>query len=114
MVRDWSNHKYGLNGALLNPPVKYGDMDGFLQLLSPGDCMGGVGSQDGFLHWLVAPPRRCFLGVRHPVSGRLGVYLFLPFGLSQSPGRNDCCVRKVLGVSPVRLPRLKIIDVAED
>ena len=35
VVFEGSNHKYGLNGTLLNPPAKSGDMDDFLQLLPP-------------------------------------------------------------------------------
>ena len=41
--------------------------------------------QDCLFHWLVAPSRRRYLGVRHPLSGVLGVYPFLPFGLGPSP-----------------------------
>ena len=41
-MRDWSNYKYGLNVALVNPPVKPGDAAEFLQLLSAGAFMGGV------------------------------------------------------------------------
>ena len=46
VVHDWRNRKYGLNEALLNPPVKYGGLDDFLQLLSPGAYVGGVDFQD--------------------------------------------------------------------
>ena len=69
-ARDWSNRKYGLNGALLNPPVKNGDMGAFLRLLSPGAFSGGIDSRGCFLHWLVYRARRHFLGVRNQVSGR--------------------------------------------
>ena len=75
MVRDWSNHEYGFNDALISPRVNYGDMDDFLQVLPPGVFMGGVDFQDCLLHWLVSRERRRLLGVRHPVAGRLGVYL---------------------------------------
>ena len=56
-------------------------MGDFLQTLSPGAYMGGVDLQDSYLHWLVAPVRRRFLGARRPLPGVLGVYLLLPFGL---------------------------------
>ena len=81
VAHDWSCVGYPLNSVLANPPVQYSAMGDFLQTLSPGAYMGGVDFQDCFLHWLVAPARRRFLGVRHPLSGILGVYLFLPFGL---------------------------------
>ena len=59
-------------------------MGDFLRILTPGAYMGGVDLQDCFLYWLVAPVRRRFLGVRHPLTGVLGVHLFLPFGLGPS------------------------------
>ena len=40
VVQNWSNHRYGLNAALVNPPVRYEDIDGFLRLLSPRAPMG--------------------------------------------------------------------------
>ena len=45
VVRDRSNRKYGLNGALINPPAKYGEMGEFSRLLSPGSFMCDVDSQ---------------------------------------------------------------------
>ena len=74
---------------LSNPPAQYGAMGDFLRVLTPGACMGGVDLQDCSLHWLVAAARRRFLGVRRPITGRLGVHLFLPFGLGPPPGWND-------------------------
>ena len=68
-------------------------MGDFLQLLSPGACVGGVDPQDCFLRYLVAPSRRRYLGVRRPTSGILGVPVFLPFGLRPFPGWNDKCVK---------------------
>ena len=44
------------------------------------------------------------------MSGVLGVYLFLPFGLGPSPGRNDACEKAVLEVPRAHLPRLRIVD----
>ena len=41
--------------------------------------------QDCPFYWSVAPSRRRYLGVRHPLPCVLGVYLFLPFGLGPSP-----------------------------
>ena len=78
---DRPNRQYCLNEALVYPSGKFGDMDKFPQLLSPGAFMDGVDFQDCFLRWIVAPEFRRFLGARHPVSGLLGVYLFLPCGL---------------------------------
>ena len=72
-ARDWSRAAYPLNFMLSNPPVQYGAMGDFLQILSLGGYMGGVDLQDCFLHWVVAPSCRRYLGVRHPLTDGLGV-----------------------------------------
>ena len=74
VARCWPNRNYGLNEASRDPAVKYGDVDEFLQLLSPGAFLGGVDFQGSFRHWPVSPACRRFLGVRRPVSGR--IYFF--------------------------------------
>ena len=76
--------------------------------------MGGVDFQDCFLRWLVAAAHRRFLGVRHPLSGVLGVYLFLPFGLGPSPGWNDGCVKAALSVARARFLSMHIVDFVGD
>ena len=114
MVHDWSRASYPMNAALANPPAQFGAMDDFLQVLPPGAYMGGAGLQDCFLHWFVAPADRRFLGVRRPLTGGLGVYLFVPFGLGPSPGLNDRCVKAILSVARARFPSLRIVDFADD
>ena len=114
VVHDWSNCRYDPNEALVDPPVTYADMDEFSQLLPPGAFMGGVGFQYCFLHWLVSPERRRFLGVRHPAASRPGAYLFLLFGSGPSPGRNDCCVKEIPRISRLQIPSLRIIDILCD
>ena len=113
-VHDWSNHMYGLRGAVLNPPVEYVDAGAFLQLLSRRAALGGVDFRDCFPRRLAAPSCRRFLGVRDPASGRFGVYLFLPFGLGLFAGWGDPCVKEVLRVSREEVPSLKIIDFVGD
>ena len=80
VVRDWSNVLYQRNFVLGNPPVQHGATDEFLQVLTAGAYMGGGDLQDCFLHWLVAPTRRRYLGRRRSMSGTLGVYFFMPIG----------------------------------
>ena len=89
-------------------------MDEFLQLLTPGAYMRGIDLQDCFHQPLVAPKRRRYLRVRHPMSGILGVYLPRPFGLSPSPGWNDECVRAVLVVACAQFPQLRMVDFVGD
>ena len=76
--------------------------------------MGGVDLQDCSLRCLVAPSRRRYLGLRHPMSGILGVDLFLPLGLGPPPGWNDTCVKAVLGPARAELPQLHVVDFAGD
>ena len=89
-------------------------MDDFLRALTPGVYMGGVDLQDCSLHWMVAPSRRRFFGVRRPLAGVLGVYLFQPFGLGPSPGWNDRCVKAALDAARPQSPRMHIVGFAGD
>ena len=114
VVRDWPNALRPLNSVLVNPPVQYGTLGVFLRMLTPGAYVRGVDLQDCFLHWLVAPSRRSYLGVRHPMSGVLGVYLFLPVGLGRPPGWYDKCVEAVLGAARARFPELYVVDFVGD
>ena len=112
VVRNWPNVLFPLNSTLVNPPVDYGAMDGFRGLLRPGAFMGAIDLQGCFLRWLVSPSCRRRVGVRRPVGGIWGTFLFLPFGLGLSPGRNDACVKA--GLKVVRFPLLRIVGLADD
>ena len=114
VARDWSDAVYPLNSALANPFVQYGTMDESSSLTAPGAVMSGIDLQDCFLHWLAAPSRRRLLGVRHPATGVLGAYIFLPFWLGPPPGRNDACVQALLMVARSRLQRLGFLDFMDD
>ena len=112
-AHDWSCAAYPLNSMLSNPPAQFGAMGDFLQILCPGAYVGGVDLHDCFLHWMVAPSRRRYLGVRHPLTGVLGVCLFLPFGPGPSPGWSDRCVKAVLSAARSRYPEMRIVDFAD-
>ena len=70
-------------------------MAGFLLLLWPGAYAANPDLQDCFLRWLVSPWGVRLIGVTHPASGRLGVYLSLPFVLGQRPGYDGHCVKEL-------------------
>ena len=95
MARKWPQRGYSLNSLLVNPDVDYGAMGGLLALLRQGAFMAGPSLQDCFLCLFVSPSSRRFLGVRLPLSGRLGVYLFLPFLPGRSPVWNGRCAKEV-------------------
>ena len=48
------------------------------------------------------------------MSGILGVYLLLLFGLDLSPRCNDKCVQAALEVARVQSPRLRLVDFVVD
>ena len=87
LVHDWT--RAGLNQCLETPPTRFDTMDDFLDKLRPNAFMAGLNIRDCFYHWPIHPESRRRLGVRHPISRRLGVYLFLPPGLSAAPGYNE-------------------------
>ena len=82
-VRDWPNPGHGFNGASVNPGVDYGTTDKFLLSLRPSALMAGFDLQNSFLRRLFSSASRGISGVWRPVSGRIGVYLFLPVGLGE-------------------------------
>ena len=114
VVHDWSNPGYALNKYLENRDVDYGTMDGWLRMITKNGYMAGLDVKDCFLHWMIAPKCRRMLGVEHPVNGKKGCYLFLPFGLGPSPGWNDGCIKEMIRVMLLRRPSMKIIDFVDD
>ena len=87
VVQDWT--KAGLNQRLVIPDVNYGTMDSFLENMKPRAYMAGLDFQDCFFHWKVHRDSRKWLGLRHPISQRLGFFPFMAFVLGPAPGIND-------------------------
>ena len=54
-------------------------------MLTAAAYMVAFDSRYCFLRWAASPACGRLLGVSHPVAQRLGVYLFLPFGLGYRP-----------------------------
>ena len=105
---------FPLISVLGNSSVQFGTRVEFLSHLSPGALEGGINLQNCFLCRLVAPFCWRLLGVRRPVSGVMGAYHFLPFGLGPSPGWDDACVKTILQVGRSRFSRLRVADFADD
>ena len=114
LVHDWSHPDCNLNALLLQPDVSYGSLDSWLSNLKPQAFMAGLDLQDCFFHWPIHPDCRRLLGVRRPVSGQLGAYLFLPFGLGPAPGINDRNVKELLRVLAVAMPDARYADFVDD
>ena len=112
IVHDWS--RVGLNRFLYKPDVHYGTMDDFLAKMRPRGYMAGLDFKDCFLHWLVHSSSRRKLGVRHPITSQLGVFLFLPFGLSPAPGINDRNVGEVIRVCENAVRGVAVVAFVDD
>ena len=112
IVHDWS--KPCLNQFLVVPPVNYGTMDGFISRLKPRQYMAGLDFQDCFLHWPIHWSCRRRLGLRHPITGQLGVFLYLAFGLGPAPGINDRNVGEAVRAAMTIIPGLNNDTFVDD
>ena len=112
VVQDWT--KAGLNPRLTIPDVNYGTMDSLLELLKPRAFMAGLDFQDCFFHWKVHKDSRRWLGLRHPISQKLGVFLFVPFGLGPAPGINDRNVAEIIRVCKLQVPKVGVVSFVDD
>ena len=112
VVQNWA--RAGLNQRFVIPEVNYGTMDSFLKLMKPRSFMAGLDFQDCFFHWKVHPESRRWLGLRHPISGNLGVFLFVPFGLGAAPGINDRNVAEVIRVAREHVGDINVTAFVDD
>ena len=112
IVHDLS--KVGLNGKLYVPGVNYGTMDELLRYIFPGCFIGGLDFQDCFLHWKVHATSCRRLDLRHPITNKVGVFLFLPFGLAPAPGINDANVGEVVRVCKNAVGGLHVVTFVDD
>ena len=112
VVQDWT--KVGFNQRLVIPEVNYGTLDSFIEHLKPRAFMAGLDFQDCFLHWKVHKDSRRWLGLRHPSTGRLGVFLFVPFGLGPAPGINDRNVGEVIRVAKSHTKDVHVVAFVDD
>ena len=110
LVHDWT--KAGLNQHLTTPSSLSDNMDDLIKLLWKHCHIAGLDIKDCFLHWAVHSSCRRRLGVRHPLSGRVGVYLFLPLGLRCAPGINERFVAAVVKAAarPLRIHVCRYVD----
>ena len=76
--------------------------------------MVGLDFQDCFLHWPIHRSSRRRLGIRHPVTGRLGVFLFLAFGLGPAPGINDRNIAEAVRAALTIIPGLNTDTFVDD
>ncbi len=57
---------------------------------------------------------RRWLGLRHPTTHRLGVFLFVPFGLGPAPGINDRNVAEIIRVCKLQTPAVGVVAFVDD
>ena len=102
VVHDWT--RAGLNEHLAIPDITFDTVDSWVNVLRPGCFMAGLDIKDCFLHWPIHRDSRHRLGIRHPWTHALGVYLFLPPGLAPAPGINEQHVQEVVRVASLHVP----------
>ena len=97
LVHDWT--RAGVNAHLHTPKTQFQTMDDLLATLRPGCFVAGLDIHDCFYHWAVHGDSRRRLGVRHPITNRVGVYLFLPPGLAAAPAINEVLVKALVAAA---------------
>ena len=102
LVHDWT--RAGLNQHLALPDTSFDTVDSLINALRPNCVIAGMDIMDCFLHWPVHRDSRHRLGVRHPWTGRLGVYLFVPPGLAPAPGINERNLAEATRVASLDVP----------
>ena len=70
--------------------------------------------QDCFSHWKVHRDSRKWLGLRHSLSKKVGVFLFVPFGLGPVAGINDRNVAEVTRVCKGQVPDVEVVAFVDD
>ena len=111
MVHDWT--RAGLNEFLTIPDMASDTLDMLVNQLRPGCFVAGLDIRDCFLHWPLHASCRHRLGVWHPWTGRLGVYLFLPPGLGPAPGVNDKHVAEMVRIAAQPMP-MHVVRYVDD
>ena len=76
--------------------VNYGSVDKAVATMSRGCFLFVVDLADAFFNWRVSSESTWDLGFYSPKRQQFGIYEFLPFGLSPSPGINDKCLKEIL------------------
>ena len=95
-----------LNECLVVPEMTSDTLDILINQLRPNCHVAGLDIRDCFLHWPIHRSCRHRLGVRHPWTGRLGVYMFLPPGLGPAPAINESRVSEIVMVAVKHMPLL--------
>ena len=54
------------------------------------------------------------MGLRHPITKRLGVFLFVHFGLGPAPGINDRNVAEVIRVGKIQSSDIEVVAFVDD
>lgn len=74
-----------MNDCLLRLPCMLTSIDEIFAHVRPGSVLAKRDLTNGFFHVVLAESARRFVGLRHPVTNRLGRWVVLPQGTSQSP-----------------------------
>lgn len=75
----------GVNAAMADLPCKLTSVEQIFGALEPGMVLGKRDLTNGFFHVVCSQQARRHMGLKHPVTGRLGRWIVLPQGTKQSP-----------------------------
>ena len=75
-----------VNEHLVNLPVCLTSVEAVFADLEPHMCLGKRDLTNGFFHLVLTPGARKYMGFRHPVTGKIGRWVVLTQGTTQSPG----------------------------
>lgn len=102
-----------VNDRLPKVEVAYGTVEMAVDGIHPGDFLFVIDLKDAFFNWRVEDSSAWELGFYSPGHSSYGRYLFLPFGLSSSPGLNDASIKEVLRLLEISTG-VKLLDFVDD
>ena len=113
-VTDWSNSDVNLNQECEEEPVNYKSLNDLIENFVFDGYWFGLDLKDCFSHWPLAPSCRRLFGFRNHHSGETGCFLFLPQGLSPSPGINDRQIKQCVLAARRFTRKVLLFDFVDD
>ena len=102
----------GVNASMAGWGVKYPSVDHALQAAHAGGYVAKRDWEASFHHVRLTEQSRKYTGFRHPVSGRVGRFKVLPFGISQCPGRFWDIANEFMRIAAEELARRGLLGVS--
>ena len=113
-VTDWSNSDVNLNQSCSEESVDYKSLNDMIEHFRQNGYWFGLDLKDCFSHWPLSPSCRRLFGFKNHASGEIGCFLFLPQGLSPSPGHNDRQIKQCIMAARRFAPKVLLFDFVDD